>query len=268
MGLGRLVSRPTLLRAGLLALASFAALPAEDGAAAPLAFRGTLRLDIGRTSSTIAITIPAAGVAGVGGVGFHLTSLTLPAGIASSSGVVPVTDPAAFPIQGFTYSLGNGAGSFAETPGGHLGGVLPLAGMMRFCLFGPCSGPPPANLTVPLAPVGVGGSATAMGGAANVTVVGAPWTTGTVAARTSYPPVTAMGFRHGPASASSSTARPSGVLQLVTPFLIYTNIGTVPLPAIATLTLHFVPEPGTAVLLGLGITLLAARGRRAHTTRD
>jgi hypothetical protein len=78
-------------------------------------------------------------------------------------------------------------------------------------------------------------------------------------------PQTAMGFRHGPASLGSSTATASGVLQLVTPIVISTNLGVdlALLGAFAFLTLHFVPEPGTAVLLGAGVAALAALGR-AH----
>jgi hypothetical protein len=48
---------------------------------------------------------------------------------------------------------------------------------------------------------------------------------------------------------------------LVTPIKIITNIaGT--LAAFGTLTLTYVPEPGTLLLLGMGVAGLAALGRR------
>jgi hypothetical protein len=71
-----------------------------------------------------------------------------------------------------------------------------------------------------------------------------------------------MGFAHGPASLTSSTANPSGQVQLVTPIFISTNIGaSAVLPGFAILNLHFVPEPGTLMLLGSGIAGLVAFGR-------
>ena len=81
------------------------------------------------------------------------------------------------------------------------------------------------------------------------------------------PPTVPMlpgGFAHGPASLTSSTAQPSGILQLVTVSKAYTSLaGAFPeLPVIGFLDLHFVPEPGTLMLLGLGVMGLAAVGRR------
>jgi hypothetical protein len=169
--------------------------------------------------------------------------------------VQPITDPGAFPIAGVELTVHNGPGNFADG-GGTLGGVMPLPGVAKLCLFGPCSAPV-ANYNVPLSAVGQGGYQH-ISGAVNLTVIGAPWTTGTAAVGT----ITRMGSAHGPASATSSTAVPSGNLTLVTPVFISTEIGaSAILPAFGILTMHFVPEPATLGLLAGGIVLLGTVGR-------
>jgi hypothetical protein len=199
-------------------------------------------------------------VNGSGG-GVHVSSLALDAGFVSTVGVVtPITDPGAAPIEGFQVTVANGAGAFAETAMGSFGGVMPLLGVAKVCLFEPC-GNAVANMSVPLSVVGAGGVAY-VSAAVGLTVTGAPWITGTTTPVPTFPQLTGMGFRRGPASAASSTGQASGAIQLVTPIVIRTNFGLFPTPSIGILTLHFVPEPVTATLLGGGIAALAVAARR------
>jgi hypothetical protein len=85
-------------------------------------------------------------------------------------------------------------------------------------------------------------------------------------------PVLPGGFAHGPASLTSSTAQPSGVVQLVTVSKVYTSLtGAFPeVPLIGVLTLHFVPEPGTLLLLGSGalVWLLRDGGESSEGARS
>jgi len=216
--------------------------------AAALGFTGQLAISL--VGNTVAI--PGSGTAIINGSasGGHINSLQLAGGtFATTSYVLPLTDPAAAPIRGLQVTAANAPGSFA---GGTLGGTMPLIGTAKVCLFGACSAAV-ANLVVPLSPVGNGGFAQVTA-AVNLTVIGAPWTSGTVAIGT----VTAMG---GGAPASNTGAA-SGVLTLVTPIFISTNIApSAVVPTFGFLNMHFVPEPGTLVLLGSGIAGLVAFGR-------
>ena len=241
----------------LLATAAilFAASGAQAGA---LPFTGSLSIWF-----RVSVDFPTAVISGAGTAiangssgGSHVHSLALAGSTFATSGLLlPITDPAAFPIQGMLLTAQNGAGTFSDG-GGTLGGVMPLAGAARFCLFGPCSSPV-ANASIPLSVVGLGGAQT-VGVVSPVTVIGAPWTTGTAAVGT----LTAMGAAHGPASGTSSTFTPGGHLQLVTPIYIYSGFEV--LPAFATLTIDFVPEPATLLLLGGGVAALAFAGRARY----
>jgi hypothetical protein len=70
------------------------------------------------------------------------------------------------------------------------------------------------------------------------------------------------GYAHGPASAPGSTAQVGGSLQLITPFTIVTSIpADGPTTGFAFLTLRFVPEPASALLVAGGLVALARWGR-------
>jgi hypothetical protein len=179
--------------------------------------------------------------------------------------LVPVTDPAASPIKGVILTAHNGVANFGAggggagigngTPANKFGGVMPINGFAKVCLFASCGYPlNAANLNIPLSVVGAGGF-TDVVGAVNLTVIGAPWTTGTASVGT----ITKMGS----AAPNSNTGNGSGTVQLVTPIFISTNIAgaSAVVPAFGILTLHFVPEPGTLLLLGSGIAGLVAFGR-------
>ena len=62
--------------------------------------------------------------------------------------------------------------------------------------------------------------------------------------------------------ANNLTAGGAGTLVLVTPIHIFTNQAPGGLAAFGVLTLTYVPEPGTLLLLGAGVVALALRGRR------
>jgi len=73
-----------------------------------------------------------------------------------------------------------------------------------------------------------------------------------------------MGFAHGPASGTTSTAQPSGVLQLVTPNQVRTNLAlgsSRKVAILGELLVRFIPEPGLLVLLGSGVAGLLLLGR-------
>jgi hypothetical protein len=240
------------MRSSSIALvAALLIFPASRAESAARTFSGTLAIQV----ATLApIAVPGAGIAivnGSSGSG-HLTALAVPVGAFATTGfVVPITDPGAAPIVGVQVTAANGAGSFAGVGGsGSFGGVMPLAGTVKVCLFGPCS-IAVANLDVPLSVVGNGG-ATYVTGAINLTVIGAPWTTGTA----SIGSITAMG---GVAPASSTD-----FISLVTPIYIIQNVpaGSI-VPSFAYLNLSglSIPEPGTLVLLGSGIIALVVMGR-------
>jgi hypothetical protein len=122
--------------------------------------------------------------------------------------------------------------------------------------------------------VGIGGLVTVGGDSAiRISVEAAPWTVKTATAidqtddntgAAAFHNVTGMGFAHGPASGTTSTAQPSGVLQIVTPSQIRTNLalGTnVKLSVLTHLIVHFIPEPGLLLLIGSGVVGLAVLGR-------
>lgn len=219
----------------LLALALFLPVTAS---AAPLPFQGTIEIHIS-TLDTVAVF--GGGVAEVGAAsgGLHLTGVTVPEGaIATLFQNVPVTDPAAFPIAGLVFTVDNGPGRFAAAASGELSGLMPLRGVSKICLFGTCSAAV-ANIDVPLSVIGGTGAATAAA-AVSVTVQGAPWTTGFVQVS---PSSAVRGLARGPAGNPSSTAQLGGLLSLVTPIFISTNIAALSVvPAYARFLQRFTNE--------------------------
>jgi hypothetical protein len=225
--------------------------------ATALGFSGALAIQLATLAPVVVTGSGVSTINGSGG-GAHINTLSVPASpFAITAFVLPATDPMAAPIEGVQVTAHNSSGMFAggATPG-NLGGKMPIKGIARICILTPCS-VAFANVSVPLTVVGGGGTAT-MASFVNVTVIGAPWTEATAAVGT----ITQMGAIHGPATGTSSTAAASGVVRLVTPIFVSTSIpASAVVPAFGILTLHFVPEPGTLVLLGSGIAGLVLFGR-------
>jgi hypothetical protein len=191
--------------------------------------------------------------------------------------------------------IGRGAGgTFAPISGGAASGtgltqnVLPVRGLTKVCILTTSceiflallytqptltvNGGPGDNVVG----IGVGGLVTAGGGTnpIRISLEGAPWTIKTATSTDHitttggnqiFTPRVAKGFAHGPASGTTSTAQPSGVIQLVTPAQVSTNLpfgSNAKLSSLTVTTYHFVPEPGLLLLIGSGVMGLALLGRR------
>jgi hypothetical protein len=254
-----------------IAIAGVLALAAGDARASPLSFTGTLTLRIATLPGIVGAS------AGIGSVnasagGIHLTTLSLAGGtFGPVTTSIPVTSSSTLNSVIFT-GINNLTGTFTGISGGPPGGgPMGLSGVAKICLgFATCQY---SNVSVPLTPsggvgFGIGGVQTVPGAVA-LTIQHNPWTVGQPAMTIHTPnstislPTLPGGFAHGPASLTSSTARPSGVLQLVSVSKAYTSLtGAFPeLPVIAILEVRFAPEPGTLLLLCSGVVGIATVGR-------
>ncbi|MCZ7617927.1 MAG: PEP-CTERM sorting domain-containing protein [Myxococcota bacterium] len=119
-------------------------------------------------------------------------------------------------------------------------------------------------VAVPLTAAGVPGATFSFmgGGGSIIKFTGNGWTTGT--AMITLPTATLKGMtQSGVITAAGTNNLVGGVGQItfISPVLIRTNLAG-DLPTFAALTLTFVPEPGTLMLIGAGIAGLAVYGRR------
>ena len=289
----------------LLAISALLVLGVAGAAsAAPLNWEGTSTLLLGDFQPTEIPGGGVATVNGSGGLG-HLLSFRLAAsrGQVSTEFVLLVSDPdvsgngiaalSFISIQGGTGTFGtgsvnvSGAVKSTMTPVDKNLGELPLAGIVKLCLITTDCG---ASLDIVLsAPTtvngvpgtginaaGVGGLITVGAGTSTIrlSIQGAPWTVKTVTAvdhittvngNTTFIPLTLKGFAHGPASGTTSTATPSGVIQLVTPTQVVTNLNLGSNKKVSSgviMLIHFIPEPGLLLLLGSGVVGLAVLGRK------
>ena len=272
---------------GLLGLALLLSAPAG---AATLPFTATLNVTVGDLPGA---DFTAAGVATSDGLG---GGFTLPSGIFSG---VATFSPTLFTgvsfISGLTVTaMGNDAGSFAPsftppllhttvtfmfnkatymTPGislvgGGVGGPMGINGAALVTILGGL-----ATLNIPLSNVGGGSKVRVVNGAVVIVAAASQWTTGTGVMRsvtttsthtpgsTSTPlfgTVTVMGYDH-------RTAGGQGAVRLVVPVKAVVGLGSAAdpafrLPVITSLTVNFVPEPGTGLLLAAGLLALAWHG--------
>jgi hypothetical protein len=270
--------------------------------ASPLNWEGTTTVTL---VDIPPIVVTGGGVATVNGtsttIPAHLATLRLKGSRGNIAGTetVFITDPNTDnSIKAVVIDADVGTGTFAPVSGGVasttnlLQNVMPIRGVARICLLSPsCAQTLQLNLTQPtlttmggpgsgIMGVGVGGGVVTLAGSngTRISLQGAPWTIKTASAfdeittptnktQKITTPVTAMGFAHGPAgtAAHSSTAQPSGVVQLVTPNQVVTNLpngSASKLAILVSMRVHFIPEPGLLLLLGSGVVGLVVLGRK------
>ena len=282
----------------LVAAISIAVGAAGVASAAPLNWGGTLTVTI---ADNPPVSVTGGGVATVndsaGALPAKLSTLRLAESRGNVAGTetVFITDPdtAGNGVAAIAVDATLGTGTLAPISGGATSNsgltqdLLPMHGVAKICLLSTsCTLYLDLLLTKPTTVngasgtgttgVGIGGLLTAGGyGGIRISLQAAPWTikTATVIDQITTSPggsriftlQTVKGWAHAPASTTSSTAQPSGVVQLVTPGQISTNLplgSSDQMGGLVVMVVHFIPEPGLLLLLASGVVGLTLLGRR------
>ena len=279
----------------LSAVAMLAVGVVSTASARPLNWEGSLLLELGDLP---ALGSTGGGVATVnnsaGAIPSHLQTLQLKGsrGAVAGTAMVAITDPtvSANGIASIRVQATMQTGTFAPISGGVASttvltkNIFPVNGLAKVCLLATtCTNFLPLQLTQHVATsmakgLGIGGLLT-IGKGTNpirISIEAAPWTikTGTAVDEITTPMTpmgvkkfvnrTNQGFAHDPSSTTTNTAQPSGVVQLITPMQVVTNLTSGSNSKIALfgfLTVHFIPEPGMLLLLGSGVAGLVLLGR-------
>jgi hypothetical protein len=244
----------------LFSLVAAAAILAGAGvaSAAPAPFNGSLSVTVG--------TLPPVAVNGngIGDTNPSGGTASIPAGVFSIGQTALLPTPLLNVIFGFAVAGPGQGGKVAPfAPGSNLAlafngstGNMGLNASAYLLNKGN-----KAVAAIPLGIIGQGGSLTftVLGGLASGTLFANPYQLGMATVTGTFgtdPPLVIMatGFDNRDGSGA-------GTLQLVSPTLVEIS-GLGSLAAMAVLTINFVPEPGTALLLGAGLAGLAAVGRK------
>ena len=227
------------------------------------------------------------GVATTSGTLDHVNTIHFGPNNLTVNGTIPLTDPenaTLLTLVGSNISLPASGNLGAQTGTTIVPSQMAMGGLMKVCILFPGCG---SYLPVPVAfpttgppftrGLGIGGTATvntfSAGPGLKISLAFNPWTLGVkqmtdVSTTTNTPTVTnatvtIQGFKHGPASNTSSTAAGSGVIQWVSPGRVITTVDTpsTKLAVYGVLKLHFIPEPGMLLLLASGVGGLVLLGR-------
>jgi hypothetical protein len=271
---------------------------AGSASAAQLNWEGTLEVlmvEFGRGGVTGGGVATVNGSAGI--VPAHLSTLRLAASRGQVNGTSTefITDPelAGNGVAAVVYeALQGGTGTFgvisggAASTGAMTSPAMPVSGLLKLCLLNTeCT----LTLAVPFTKpttvngvpgtgfevaAGVGGLLTIGGyGGIRLSMQYAPWTIKTVTATDHittpdggqiFSDIVYKGWAHAPASTTSSTAQPGGMVQLVTPSQVTSNLplgSNAKIGAATIFVVRFIPEPGLLMLLGSGVVGLALLGR-------
>jgi hypothetical protein len=208
--------------------------------------------------------------------GSHLNIMRLAGGI-TGSGTIPVTDPETTgTIVSIRMSATLGTGTLSGISGApplNPPATLPMPGGSRVCLLtAGCAVNISLNATTNNGNTGLGvGGLLTIGhfGQVRISLIGGPWTVGTWTGTTqthegNFKDRVVAGWAHGAASSNSSTAEPSGVIQLIAPQQVTVSGvqgNSTATTMFAHLTLHFIPEPGLLLLISAGVVGLGLLGR-------
>ena len=248
---------------------------------------GTTLLHFGTIGDLIGTGTGVATTNNTGGIGNHVNTIHFGANTLTLNGTIPLTDPenaTLLTLVASNISLPVSGNLGAQTGTTIVPSKMAMGGLVKVCILFPgCLSYLPVPVAFPTTGppfsrgLGIGGTATvntfSVGPGLKVSLVYNPWTLGVkqmtdVSTTTNTPTVTnatvtIQGFKHGPASNTSSTAANSGVIQWVSPARVITSVDppSQKLAVYGVLKLHFVPEPGMLLLLASGVGGLVLLGR-------